>query len=241
MANVKIRIVLVGTTHPGNIGATARAMKNMGLTDLVLVSPRSFPDDEATARASGACDVLDKAKVVTRLADAVADCSYVAGASARSRAIGWPTMNPRDCAERLLQESGRGPVAAVFGPEKSGLSNDDLALCHTLLTIPTNPEFSSLNLAMAVQVLTYELRVASTLDSGPVFESEAPHASGEEMEHFYSHLEQVLRDLRFLDPDNPRHLMRRLRRLFIRARPDKNEINILRGILTAVDRQKSGK
>jgi TrmH family RNA methyltransferase len=139
----------------------------------------------------------------------------------------------------MLLESKEGKVAAVFGPEKTGLHNDDLDLCHTLLTIPTNPEFSSLNLAMAVQVLTYELRVASSLDGGPGFESEVPPASGEDMEHFYVHLERVLEDIHFLNPDNPRHLMRRIRRLFIRARPDQNEVNILRGILTAVDRTRS--
>ncbi|MCH9696390.1 MAG: RNA methyltransferase [Gammaproteobacteria bacterium] len=236
---MSIRIVLVGTTHPGNIGAVARAMKNMGLHDLALVNPRHFPHEDATARASGATDVLDDAVVVTSLADALTDCVFVAGASARSRAISWPTMGPRDCAEQLIKESSAGKVAAVFGPEKSGLHNDDLDLCHTLLSIPTNPEFSSLNLAMAVQVLTYELRVASTLNDGPEFESEAAPASGEEMEHFFTHLEKVLRDIRFLDPENPRHLMRRLRRLFVRARPDKNEANILRGILTAVDRHGS--
>ena len=233
---MSIRIVLVGTTHPGNIGAVARAMKNMGLGDLVLVKPKYFPHEEATARASGASDVLDSARVVDTLEEALADCVYVAGASARSRTINWPSMGPRDCAERMIQESGHGKVAAVFGPEKTGLHNDDLDLCHTLLTIPTDPGFSSLNLAMAVQVITYELRVASMLDQGPVFEAEAPPATGEEMEHFYTHLENVLKDIEFLDPENPRHLMRRLRRLFIRARPDKNEINILRGILTAVDR-----
>ena len=230
-----IRIVLVGTTHPGNIGAVARAMKNMGLSDLALVNPRHFPHDDATARASGATDILDSAEVVGSLSEALTDCVYVAGASARARTINWPSMGPRDCAERMLLESKQGKVAAVFGPEKSGLQNDDLDLCHTLLTIPANPEFSSLNLAMAVQVLTYELRVASTLDGGPGFESEAPPATGEEMEHFYAHLEQVLTDVRFLDPDNPRHLMRRMRRMFIRARPDQNEVNILRGFLTAID------
>jgi len=234
---MSIRIVLVGTTHPGNIGAAARAMKNMGLTDLALVNPRHYPHDDATARASGATDVLDNANVASTLAEALTDCVYVAGASARARTINWPSMGPRDCAERMIGESNHGTVAAVFGPEKSGLHNDDLDLCHTLLTIPTDPGFSSLNLAMAVQVLTYELRVASMLDQGPVFETEAPPASGEEMEHFYTHLEQVLEDVRFLDPENPRHLMRRLRRMFIRARPDKNEVNILRGILTAVDRK----
>jgi TrmH family RNA methyltransferase len=214
-------------------------MKNMGLSDLALVQPQHFPHEEATARASGASDVLDSATVVDSLEDALTDCVYVAGASARARTINWPSMGPRDCAERLIQESGNGKVAVVFGPEKSGLQNEDLDLCHTLLTIPTDPGFSSLNLAMAVQVLTYELRVASMLDQGPVFDVEAPPATGEEMEHFYTHLEDVLTDIEFLDPDNPRHLMRRMRRLFIRARPDKNEVNILRGILTAVDKTRN--
>ncbi len=233
-----IRIVLVGTTHPGNIGAVARAMKNMALDDLVLVNPRHFPHEDATARASGATDVLEGARVVASLREALSDCLYVAAASARPRTIGWPSMAPRDCAERMMLEGRHGKVAAVFGPEKTGLHNDDLDLCHTLLTIPTNPAFSSLNLAMAVQVLTYELRVASTLHSGPGFETEAPPATGEQMERFHTHFEQVLTDLGFLDPDNPRHLMRRLRRLFIRARPDQNEINILRGFLAAVDRSR---
>ncbi|MDE0790186.1 MAG: RNA methyltransferase [Woeseiaceae bacterium] len=235
---MSIRIVLVGTTHPGNIGAVARAMKNMGLNDLALVNPRYFPHEDATARASGATDVLDAASVVSTLSEALTDCVYVAGTSARSRAITWPSMGPRDCAERMMLEGKKGKVAAVFGPEKTGLHNDDLDLCHTLLTIPTNPDFSSLNLAMAVQVLTYELRVASALDSGPGFESEAPPATGDEMEHFYDHLEQVMIDLEFLNPNNPRLLMRRLRRMFIRARPDKNEVNILRGFLAAIDRKK---
>lgn len=232
-----IRIVLVGTTHPGNIGAVARAMKNMGQSELALVNPRHFPHEEATTRASGASDILDNARVVSTLAEALTDCVYVAGASARSRTINWPSMGPRDCAERMIGERQHGKVAAVFGPERSGLNNDDLDLCHTLLTIPTDPGFSSLNLAMAVQILTYELRVASLLHEGPLFETEAPPASSDEMEHFYAHLEKVMLDIGFLDPDNPRHLMRRLRRLFIRTRPDKNEVNILRGILTAVDRK----
>ena len=211
-------------------------MKNMGLDDLALVNPRHFPHEEATARASGATDVLENAVVVSTLADALADCIYVAGASARARTIAWPTMQPRECAERLISESREGKVAVVFGPEKSGLQNEDLDLCHTLLTIPANPSFSSLNLAMAVQVLTYELRVASRLDVLPPFETEAPPATGEEMQHFYQHLESVLREVRFLDPENPRHLMRRMRRMFSRIRPDKNEVNILRGFLTAIER-----
>jgi tRNA (cytidine32/uridine32-2'-O)-methyltransferase len=161
----------------------------------------------------------------------------VAGASARSRAINWPCLDARDCAARLLEESAKGTVAAVFGPEKSGLSNSDLDHCDTLLTIPTNPDFSSLNLAMAVQVVTYELRAAQAAKP-PEYEADVPLATSREMENFYEHLEHVLTDVEFLDPDNPRHLMRRLRRLFIRARPDQNEVNILRGILAAVERQR---
>lgn len=214
-------------------------MKNMGVQDLALVSPLRFPHKEATARASGAVDILKNAFVTDSLAEALEDCVYVAGASARSRAINWPTLEPRECAGKLLEESQAGPVAAVFGPEKYGLTNEHLDLCDALLTIPTNPEFSSLNLAMAVQVLTYELRAAG-VDRGPsTYEPDAPLATSGDMEYFYTHLEDVLTDLEFLNPDNPRHLMRRLRRLFIRARPDQNEVNILRGILTAVERKGS--
>ena len=234
---MSIRIVLVGTTHPGNIGASARAMKNMGVHDLALVAPLHFPHEEATARASGAGDILENATVVETLEEAIKDCVYVAGASARSRSINWPFMDARDCAARLIEESQKGTVAAVFGPEKSGLSNADLDHCHTLLTIATDPGFSSLNLAMAVQVLTYELRAARIVDKPPEYEPDAPLATSGELEHFYNHLERVLTAARFLDPDNPRHLMRRLRRLFIRAKPDQNELNILRGILSAVEKK----
>ena len=233
---MSIRIVLVGTTHPGNIGASARAMKNMGVTDLALANPRYFPHEEATARASGAADVLERATVVESLSEAIADCVYVVGTSARARAIDWPSMEPRACAAKLRAEAQRGPVAVVFGPEKSGLSNADLDLCDTLLTIPTDPDFSSLNLAMAVQVVTYELRAAQEPAIDPEEQSGTPLATSGDTERFYEHLERVLTDIGFLDPDNPRHLMRRLRRLFIRARLDQNEINILRGILTAVER-----
>ncbi len=232
---MRVRIILVGTTHPGNIGAAARAMKNMGLDDLMLVRPRKFPHEEATARASGSEDILQAAGVVDTLAEALADCTYVAGASARSRSIGWPSMAPRACAERLLQESEHGIVAAVFGPEKSGLTNEDLDLCNTLLTIPTVPGFSSLNLAMAVQVLSYELRVAEFGDAENDYAPESPRATGEDLENLYAHLETVLTRSGFLDPDSPRHLFRRLRRLMIRAEPDQSEVNILRGILSSLD------
>jgi TrmH family RNA methyltransferase len=210
-------------------------MKNMGLHDLMLVNPRYFPHEDATARASGAEDLLQTASVVDDLDAAIADCCYVAGASARSRTIGWPSMAPRECAARLVQESAQGTVAVVFGPEKSGLTNEDLDRCHTLLTIPTDPGFSSLNLAMAVQVMSYELRMARHDNVAEVQVRESPLATAEELENFYVHLERVLISGRFLDPTNPRHLMRRLRRLYSRALPDRNEINILRGILVALD------
>jgi TrmH family RNA methyltransferase len=214
-------------------------MKNMGLEDLMLVNPRYFPHEDATARASGAEDVLEAARVIDSLADAIGDCHFVAAASARPRTIDWPTITPRDCAARLQQESEQGVVAAVFGPEKSGLTNEDLDLCHTLMAIPAVPDFSSLNLAMAVQVLCYELRVVAlnteALGRGSGSVREVPLASAAELEHFYLHLEQVLTASGFLDAENPRYLMRRLRRLFLRAEPDRNEINILRGILASLD------
>ena len=229
---MNVRIVLVGTTHPGNIGAVARAMKNMGFRELVLVAPRYFPHEDATARASGAEDVLESARVVATLDDAIADCHFAVAASARSRAIEWQTLVPRECAGRLVEESAAGKVAVVMGPEKSGLSNEHLDRCQALLTIPTDPDFSSLNLAMAVQVICYELRLAA-LEAPQPEVPETPPATNEEMEYFYAHLEQVLKDSGFLNPENPRMLMRRLRRLFIKSQPDQNEINILRGILTS--------
>ena len=235
-----IRIVLVGTTHPGNIGAVARAMKNMGLTDLALVSPRQFPHEEATARASGADDVLDKAAVCDSLASAIAGSVYTIGASARARTINWPTLDAKDAAARIVAESRQGPVCVVFGPEKTGLQNADLDFCDALLTIPADPAFSSLNLAMAVQVVTYEIR-AATGEKPPHYVADAPLATSDELEHFYAHLERVLADVGFLDVENPRHLMRRLRRLFIRARPDHNELNILRGFLSAIERDRGGR
>lgn len=233
--SLSVRIILVGTSHPGNIGAVARAMKNMGQNDLALVQPRYFPHADATARASGADDVLQQATVVDTLEEALADITYVAGASARSRSIGWPSMMPRECAERVNAEAQIGRPAVVFGPEKAGLTNEHLDLCNTLLTIPTDPGYSSLNLAMAVQVMTYELRVSGLENPEPTPISDSPPATGQEMERFYTHLESVMTASGYLKPETPRYLMRRLRRLFARAEPDHDEVSILRGILGSVD------
>lgn len=231
----QIRIVLVETTHPGNIGGAARAMKNMGLSRLLLVNPLFFPHAEATARASGADDLLAAAEVHSTLDSALAGCSLVFGTTARERSIPWPAVDPREAASRALPAAANAPVAIVFGREHSGLSNEELDRCNFLLHIPTNPEYSSLNLAAAVQVVVYELCMAQQRE--PVMAGDAtPLASVDERERFYSHLEQVLTELQFLDPNNPKHLMRRLRRLFNRAELDRTEINILRGILTAVQR-----
>ena len=240
----RIRIVLVGTSHPGNIGASARAMKNMGLSQLVLVNPLEFPSDQAVWRAVGAADLLEKAKVVSSLDEAVADCSLVIGTSARGRRIPWPVFEPRRCAEVIAKEPENSSVAVVFGAEKMGLSNDDLHRCNYHLTIPVNPEYSSLNLGAAVQVVCYELRMKQLelLKSDPAGEMDdwdGEFCRADQMEHFYEHLEQTMIDVDFHDPDNPRQLMTRLRRLFSRTRLDKMELSILRGILTNTQRNAS--
>lgn len=230
-----VRIVLVGTTHPGNIGAAARAMKNMGLGRLVLVNPQSFPHADATSRASGADDVLARAEVCATLDQALAGCGLVMGASARLRRLGVPELDPRQCADRILDEARGTEVAVLFGREHSGLTNEELSRCHYHMHIPTNPDYSSLNLAAAVQVLAYELRMASRAGRGSAAPGEPaePPASAEYLEGFYAHLQETLVEIGFLDPNNPRIMLRRLRRLFNRARPTDVEINILRGILSA--------
>jgi tRNA (cytidine32/uridine32-2'-O)-methyltransferase len=243
----KVRFVLVQTTHPGNIGAAARAMKNMCLGELVLVSPASFPSAEATARASGADDLLQSARVVDTLAQAVADCGVVIGTSARLRSVPWPILSPREASATAWRASQAAPVAIVFGRESSGLSNDELDLCTHLVNIPTNPDFSSLNVAMAVQVLAYEMMLAPDADAAiaadgaaaPDGETSGAPASSAEMEGFFGHLAQALDDIGFTDERRSAKLLRRLRRLFHRARPDSEEVNILRGILSAAQGRKS--
>jgi len=233
----QIRIVLVGTTHPGNIGAVARAMKNMCLDNLWLVAPKQFPSAEATARASGADDLLARARVCADLGQATEGCRLVVGASARLRTVRWPQMEPRECARTLLAEATEGPVAILFGRESSGLSNQELDRCSHLVHIPSNPAFSSLNLAAAVQILSYEIHVAG-LRGELSEEAPRPVASADAMEGFFAHLEQALVDLRFANPNQSRKLQRRLRRLFFRAAPDNEALNILRGILSAAQGRK---
>lgn len=230
----RIRIVLVGTTHPGNIGAVARAMLNMALTRLYLVRPKYFPHEDASARAAGADALLDTAVVSDTLADAVANCTLVIGASVRVRSIELPPLDPPACAAHALAHSDAGEVALVFGPEHSGLSNADLDLCQRRVVIASNPAFPSLNLAAAVQVLAYELyrhAIGSPVQPQPL----NPPASHAQLERLFEHLEQVLEQLQFLRLSNPQRGMRRLRALVNRATPDENEVQILRGILSATE------
>ena len=245
-----IRIVLINTSHPGNIGSAARAMKTMGLTDLVLVDPQKFDPDNlpevAVSMATGAVDILSSARVVSTFEEAVSDVAIVMGASARNRHIPWPLMQPRAAAGKAMDVlKNKQKVALVFGRERTGLTNEELSMCQVHVHIPTNEEFSSLNVASAVQVLSYEMRMAVLAHTGQL---EADYsgdwgvswdndlATQDDINGFIKHLEITLVDIEFLDPTNPRQLMPRLRRLFQRAVPDKIEINILRGILNMVKR-----
>jgi tRNA (cytidine32/uridine32-2'-O)-methyltransferase len=228
-----IRAVLVRPTHPGNIGGAARALKNMGLSRLRLVAPADYHAADANARAADAADVLAHAVACDTLDDAIGDCHFVIGTTARSRRIEWPTVDPYEGAARLVEQARRGPAAVLFGPERSGLTNAELDRCHLVVCIPSNPDYPSLNLVCAVQILAYEL-YRRTLDGSLAPITTDTPATDVEMNHLYRHLEEVLTQLKFLDPENPRLLQRRLRRLFNRAHPDQNEVNILRGVLTQV-------
>jgi tRNA (cytidine32/uridine32-2'-O)-methyltransferase len=242
--HLPIRFVLVGTTHPGNIGAAARALKNMSLEELVLVRPAAFPHPEASARASGADDLLARARVEPDLRVALQDCSLVLATTSRERDQYFRVLDVRAAMTRVLSAAEQGPVALLFGPERAGLSNAELECAHALLRIPANPAYSSLNLAMAVQVVAYELLRARLRAAGepPASVGETRHlplASVAQMEQFYAHLAEVLEQIDFRDRTQAgTHLMKRLRRLFQRAEPDENEINILRGILTAVQQRR---
>ncbi|MEE4995947.1 tRNA (cytosine(32)/uridine(32)-2'-O)-methyltransferase TrmJ [Pseudomonas alliivorans] len=243
-----IRVVLVGTTHPGNIGGAARAMKNMGLSRLVLVDPRIFPSPDADARASGATDILEGAQVVATLEEALAGCRLVLGTSARDRSLPWPMLDPRASGVKVVEQAGQGAeVALVFGREHAGLTNEELQRCHFHVHIPSDPGFSSLNLAAAVQVLSYEVRMSwlaaceqPAHDEPSRMAHNAELATMDEMEGFYGHLEATLVAIGFLDPEKPRHLMARLRRLFGRSEVEHSELSILRGILTETQKAARG-
>lgn len=235
----RIRVVLCQPSHPGNIGAVARAMKTMGLTRLYLVNPRRFPDPEATTRASGATDVLDNAVVCDSLEEALSGAVLAAALTSRRRDLSLPPVTPRLAAPQLLAEAQENDVAVVFGAETSGLTNAELDRCQLLLSIPANPEYASLNLGAAVQVVAYELRCAAGETAVPATDAGTP-AGLEEIEGFYTHLEAVVIASGFLDPAVPKRLMHRLRRLFARTRLEREEVNILRGILKSLDPRRKG-
>ncbi len=246
-----IRIVMVDTSHPGNIGAAARAMKNMCLTDLVLVRPKQFPHPEAVVRASGADDVLAQARVVPDVGAALADCGLVIATTSRARDQNFRVLDARTAAHRLVQAAAHSPVAVLFGSERAGLTNDELERAHALLRIPTGDAYASLNIAMAIQIVAYEIlcaqrespaerpRESSAVAMPNATERAVPLASAAAMEQFYVHLAQVMTEVQFRDrTQSGTSLMRRIRRLFQRAELDANEVNILRGFLTAVQQRR---
>lgn len=231
-----VRIVLVNTSHPGNIGAVARAMKNMGLRHLYLVEPQHYPANEATWRAANAVDVLEGAVVVETFEQAIAGCGLVVGTSARERTIPWPLLDPRRACAQAYREAARQPIALVFGREDRGLTNDELQKCQLHIHIPSNPEYSSLNIAMAVQVVAYELRmlhVAAELPASAMSDWDFPYAGSEDIERLFTHLDTTLTEMGFLKTEAPKQTSARLRRMFQRTRLDAMEVNILRGILSS--------
>ncbi len=241
-----IRIVLVNTSHQGNIGSAARAMKTMGLSDLVLVDPVEAPQSHASALAAGATDILANARTVSTLHEAIADCPLVLATSARSRTLDWPMLSPREAGEKAFAGSQGHKVALVFGRENSGLTNEELQLSQFHVHIPANPDYSSLNLAMAVQTLSYEIRMVWLASESAQLHEDAPaqqnpdspiYPRGDDLERFYQHLETSLTNSGFIVRQHPGQVMNKLRRLFNRARPEENELNILRGMLSTYDKR----
>ncbi|AQS38722.1 RNA methyltransferase, TrmH family, group 1 [Shewanella psychrophila] len=241
-----IRVVLVGTSHPGNIGSTARAMKTMGLSTLYLAEPRVEPDGHSVALAAGASDILKHAVTVDSVAEAIADCSLVIATSARSRTLDWPMLEPREAGEKLVASALDGPVAIVFGRENNGLSNEELQKCNYHVAIPANPEYTSLNLAQAVQIICYEARVAHLEHEKREFQKGRPadyveekleYPFAKERENFFEHLESTLLGTGFIVKQHPGQVMTKLRRLFSRAKLERQEMNILRGMLTSIDKK----
>ncbi|MFT6269422.1 MAG: tRNA (cytidine32/uridine32-2'-O)-methyltransferase [Alphaproteobacteria bacterium] len=235
-----IRIVLVNTSHTGNIGSAARAMKTMGLKHLYLVDPVTEPDSKASALAAGATDILANAIIVDTLPEAVADCGLVVGTSARSRTLSWPMLDSRECGEKLISEASNYPVALVFGRENSGLSNEELQQCNFHVCINANPEYSSLNLAAAVQTLCYEIRMHHlAIERAPYLKREAienPYPLTKELENFYEHFETTFAESGFIRSNHPGVIMSKVRRMFNRTRLESQELAILRGMLSSVDK-----
>lgn len=232
-----IRIVLINTFHPGNVGAIARAMKNMGLSNLYLVDPNDYPSEEATSRAAGAVDLLENATIVPTFEEAIADCSLVIGTSARHRTFQLPIMNARECAESAVIEATNQPIAIVFGREKTGLLNEEIAQCHRQVYIDANDEYPVLNISQAVQIVAYEIWMASQnkADKGKVEVAEYPRKG--DMDLFHAHLEETLYDINFVIKNHPGKVLEKLQRYFNRSRPEKSELGILRGVLAAVQRE----
>jgi tRNA/rRNA methyltransferase len=226
-----IRVVLCQTSHPGNIGSAARAMKTMGFKHLYLVKPQTFPDAQANALSAGATDILESAIVTETLSEALTGCAFAIGLSARKRNLSHQLLNARDAAVEVCKIASQQPVALVFGTEMSGLSNAELDCCQMLAMIPANPEYTSLNLAAAVQVLCYELRMAA-LDGKLDTKVATELATNEAVEGFYQHLEETLKTIGYINPRAPKKLMERVRRIYARSRLEKEEVNLLRGILT---------
>jgi tRNA (cytidine32/uridine32-2'-O)-methyltransferase len=233
-----VKVVLVGTTHPGNIGATARAMKNMGILDLALVEPKEFPSDVATFRSKAAKDILEKASVHTSLEEAISECELVVGTSARGRTVPWPVLNPREAAEEMHKSSLNGKVAIVFGREDRGLTNEELGLCNFHVHIPSDPEYSSLNLSQAVQILAYEIRL-SYLQDRHVNEEywDVELANNEQTERLINHMDELMQEVDFYDVENPRKLLVRVRRFFKRSKIDVMEANIFRGLFATIQKK----
>ena len=233
-----VKVVLVGTTHPGNIGATARAMKNMGIVDLALVEPKEFPSDVATFRSKAAKDILEKASVHRSLAEAIFECELVVGTSARGRTVPWPVLNPREAAKEMHKSSRNGKVAIVFGREDRGLTNEELGLCNFHVHIPSDPEYSSLNLSQAVQILAYEIRLSYLQDQNVNKDYwDVDLANNEQTERLINHMDELMQEVDFYDVENPRKLLVRVRRFFKRSKIDVMEANIFRGLFATIQKK----
>ena len=238
-----VKIVLVETSHTGNMGSAARAMKTMGLSNLCLVNPVIKPDSQSISLAAGASDIIKNAVVFSSLEEAIADCSLVIGTSARPRTLQWPNLTPKECGDKIIGEAVNAQVALVFGRERVGLTNDELQKCHFHVGIPANPQYSSLNLAMSVQVLCYEIRMSmlnlqdNQSEPANLNAHTSEYPKDIDVERFYQHLEQTLLQTEFINANHPGQIMGRLRRLFTRARIEQQELNILRGILTSIDKK----